>query len=210
MSHKKRMIVIGIAGGTGSGKTTFVNKLIDSLSATSVAVISQDAYYRNNLHIPEIERKKMNYDHPDAIEWELLNEHIIQLSEGNTIAQPVYSMHTCSRGEETIPVSPGKVLIVEGILILTQPMLRDLMSLKIYIDADSDHRLMRVVKRDMEERGRDVEEVMKRYLNTVRPMHEQFIEPSKKHADLIVPIGGDNHVAIELLSRYIIAKASGN
>ncbi len=201
------MIVIGIAGGTGSGKTTFVNKLIESLSASTVAVISQDAYYKNNSDISEEDRKKMNYDHPDAIEWELLADHITQLVNGNKIDQPVYSMLTCSRQKETINVYPNKVLIVEGILILTQPVIRDLMSLKIYIDADADHRLMRVVKRDMEERGRDVEEVMKRYLQSVRPMHEQFIEPSKKHADLIVPIGGDNHVAIELLSRYIIAKA---
>lgn len=203
-------MVIGIAGGTGSGKTTFVNKLIESLSASIVTVISQDAYYKNNMHIEESERKKMNFDHPDAIEWSLLKLHIEQLINGSEIQQPVYSMLTCSRAKESKTISPNKVLIVEGILLLTQPDIRELMSLKIYIDADADHRLMRVVKRDMDERGRNVEEVMTRYLHTVRPMHEQFIEPSKKHADLIVPIGGDNHVAIELLSRYIIAKAEGH
>ncbi|MBP9795423.1 MAG: uridine kinase [Chitinophagales bacterium] len=202
------MIIIGIAGGTGSGKTTFVNKLIASLDKDSVAVISQDAYYRNNPELSENDRKQLNYDHPDAIEWELLLKHIHQLQKGETIDQPVYSMITCSREVATHPVKPNKVLIVEGILILTSEILRDVFSLKIFIDADADHRLMRVVKRDMEERGRNVDEVMKRYLTTVRPMHEQFIEPSKKFADIIVPVGGDNHVAIELLSQYITAKVA--
>ncbi|MBK7035624.1 MAG: uridine kinase [Bacteroidetes bacterium] len=202
------MIIIGIAGGTGSGKTTFVNKLIASLDKDSVAVISQDAYYRNNPELSENDRKQLNYDHPDAIEWELLLKHIHQLQNGETIDQPIYSMITCSREVATHPVKPNKVLIVEGILILTSEILRDVFSLKIFIDADADHRLMRVVKRDMEERGRNVDEVMKRYLTTVRPMHEQFIEPSKKFADIIVPVGGDNHVAIELLSQYITAKVA--
>ncbi len=202
------MIIIGIAGGTGSGKTTFVNKLIASLDKDSVAVISQDAYYRNNPDLSENDRKQLNYDHPDAIEWELLLKHIHQLQNGETIDQPIYSMITCSRENTTHPVKPNKVLIVEGILILTSEILRDVFSLKIFIDADADHRLMRVVKRDMEERGRNVDEVMKRYLTTVRPMHEQFIEPSKKFADIIVPVGGDNHVAIELLSQYITAKVA--
>lgn len=200
------MIIIGIAGGTGSGKTTFVNKLVKKLPESSVAVISQDAYYKDSSHIHEADRKKLNYDHPDAIEWPLLEQHIIALGKGDSINQPVYSMLSCTRLPETIKVHSNKVVIVEGILILTQSIIRDQLSLKIFIDADADHRLMRVVKRDMEERGRDVEEVMQRYLQTVRPMHEQFIEPSKKHADIIVPIGGDNHVAIELLSQYIISK----
>jgi len=204
------MIVIGIGGGSGSGKTTFVNKLVNSLSANSVAILSQDAYYRSNPQIIEAERKKMNYDHPDSIEWELMHTHITQLKSGSIIQQPVYSMITCSRGDAAVAVSPNKVLIVEGILILTQPNIRDLMSIKIFIDADADHRLMRVLKRDMEERGRGVEEVMNRYLKTVRPMHEQFIEPSKKFADIIVPIGGDNHVAIDLLSQYIVAQLIGS
>lgn len=200
------MIVIGIGGGSGSGKTTFVNKLISSLSPKSVSLISQDAYYKHNPHITEIERKKMNYDHPEAIEWSLLEQHITSLQKGNTVQQPVYSMLTCLRTDQQVPITPNKVLIVEGILILTQPEIRDLMSIKIFIDADADHRLMRVVKRDMEERGRDIDQVMTRYLNTVRPMHEQFIEPSKRFADIIVPVGGDNHVAIDLLSQYIAAQ----
>jgi len=144
-----------------------------------------------------------NFDHPDAIEWELLAEHMQTLQSGNIIAQPQYSMLTCLRENETTQVKPNRVLIVEGILVLTQPIVRDLMSLKIFIDADADHRFMRVVKRDMEERGRNIDQVMQRYLKTVRPMHETFIEPSKKHADIIVPIGGDNHVAIDLLTGYI-------
>lgn len=204
------MIVIGIGGGSGSGKTTFVNKLINSLSPKSVSLISQDAYYKHNPHITEPERKKMNYDHPEAIEWSLLEQHIISLQKGNTVQQPVYSMLTCLRTDQQVTISPNKVLIVEGILILTQPEIRDLMSIKIFIDADADHRLMRVVKRDMEERGRDIDQVMTRYLNTVRPMHEQFIEPSKRFADIIVPVGGDNHVAIDLLSQYIAAQLSNS
>lgn len=200
------MIVIGIGGGSGSGKTTFVNKLISSLSPKSVSLISQDAYYKHNPHISEIERKKMNYDHPEAIEWSLLEQHIKSLQKGNTVQQPIYSMLTCLRTDQHVAITPNKVLIVEGILILTQPEIRDLMSIKIFIDADADHRLMRVVKRDMEERGRDIDQVMTRYLNTVRPMHEQFIEPSKRFADIIVPVGGDNHVAIDLLSQYIAAQ----
>lgn len=204
------MIVIGIGGGSGSGKTTFVNKLINSLSPKSVSLISQDAYYKHNPQIAETERKKMNYDHPEAIEWSLLEQHIISLQKGNTVQQPVYSMLTCLRTDQQVTISPNKVLIVEGILILTQPEIRDLMSIKIFIDADADHRLMRVVKRDMEERGRDIDQVMTRYLNTVRPMHEQFIEPSKRFADIIVPVGGDNHVAIDLLSQYIAAQLSNS
>ncbi len=200
------MFIIGIAGGSGSGKSTFVRNLIKTLDADAVSLLMQDAYYRHNPETPEEHRKKMNFDHPDAIEWELLETHIRQLQSGDVINQPVYSMLTCLRENETIAVTPKKVLIVEGILVLTQPFIRDLMSLKIFIDADADHRFMRVVKRDMEERGRNIDQVMQRYIKTVRPMHEEFIEPSKRFADIIVPIGGDNHVAIELLSGYIQAK----
>lgn len=200
------MFIIGIAGGSGSGKSTFVRNLIKTLDPDAVALLMQDAYYKHMPEKPEAERKQMNFDHPDAIEWSLLQQHIGTLKSGAAINQPVYSMLTCLRESATIQVLPKQVLIVEGILVLTQPEIRDLMSLKIFIDADADHRFMRVVKRDMEERGRNIDQVMHRYLQTVRPMHETFIEPSKKHADIIVPIGGDNHVAIELLSGYIKAK----
>ncbi|MFN0276124.1 MAG: uridine kinase [Chitinophagales bacterium] len=198
------MIIIGIAGGTGSGKTTFVRRLIGKLPEENVTVISQDAYYHDNSHINLEERRKKNYDHPEAIDWQLLIDHLQQLKNNFPIQQPIYSMLTCTREDKTNTVYPNKVIIVEGILLLTNEKLRDHFSLKIFIDADSDHRLMRVVKRDMEERGRDVDEVMQRYLHSVRPMHEQYIEPSKKFADVIIPIGGDNHVAIELLSQYIL------
>jgi len=197
------MFIIGIAGGSGSGKSTFVRNLVKQLDVDTVSLLMQDAYYRHMPEMPEAERKQMNFDHPDAIEWELLAEHMQTFQSGNIIAQPQYSMLTCLRENETTQVKPNKVLIVEGILVLTQPIVRDLMSLKIFIDADADHRFMRVVKRDMEERGRNIDQVMQRYLKTVRPMHETFIEPSKKHADIIVPIGGDNHVAIDLLTGYI-------
>lgn len=197
------MVIIGIAGGTGSGKTTFVNKLIAKLPAESVTVISQDAYYHDNKQLSLEDRKKKNYDHPDSIDWNLLIEHLQLLKKDKSIEQPIYSMLTCTREANTKTIKPNKVIIIEGILILTHEHLRNLFPLKIFIDAHADHRLMRVVKRDMQERGRDVEEVMKRYLQTVRPMHEEFIEPSKQFADVIIPIGGDNHVAIELLSIYI-------
>lgn len=200
------MFIIGIAGGSGSGKSTFVRNLMRQLDAESVSLLMQDAYYRHNPATPEEERKKMNFDHPDAIEWELLETHIRQLQSGDAIQQPVYSMLSCLREDQTVAVEPKKVLIVEGILVLTKPVIRDLMSLKVFIDADADHRFMRVVKRDMEERGRNIDQVMQRYIKTVRPMHEEFIEPSKRFADIIVPIGGDNQVAIELLSGYIQAK----
>ena len=200
------MFIIGIAGGSGSGKSTFVRNLIQKLDADTVALLMQDAYYKHNPDMPEAERKRMNFDHPDAIEWSLLETHMKQLKQGKSVEQPVYSMLTCLREHQTVTVQSKSVLIVEGILVLTQPAIRNLMSLKVFIDADADHRFMRVVKRDMEERGRNIDQVMQRYLKSVRPMHEEFIEPSKRHTDIIVPIGGDNHVAIDLLCGYIQAR----
>lgn len=202
------MILIGIAGGTGSGKTTFVKRLIAKLPSHSVTLISQDAYYHDNSNLSLAERKKKNYDHPNAIDWKLLTTQLQLLIKGKTIQQPTYSMLSCTRGKKTVSVSPNKVIIIEGILILTNAALRNLCSLKIFIDAHADHRLMRVMQRDIQERGRDVEEVMNRYIKTVRPMHEEFIKPSKQYADVIVPIGGDNHVAIELLSDFILRHLS--
>ncbi len=197
------MLVIGIAGGTGSGKTTVVRKIMDKLPADEVAILPQDSYYRDNGHLPLEDRQKINFDHPDAIEFDLLVKHLKQLKANQSIKQPVYSYLSCLRSEETIAVNPTKVVIVEGILVLTNPELRELMDLKVFVDAEADERLMRVIQRDIEERGRTVDKVLNRYQKTVKPMHLQFIEPCKRYADLIVPQGGDNHVAIDILTQFI-------
>lgn len=197
------MLIIGIAGGTGSGKTTVVKKIIERLPKGEVAVIPQDSYYKDNDHIPLEERQKINFDHPDAIEFDLLIDHLKQLKENSTVEQPIYSYLTCTRSDETITVLPRDVVIVEGILILGNRKLRDLMDLKVFVDADADDRLSRVIQRDIEERGRTVEKVLTRYNETVKPMHLQFIEPTKRYADLIVPQGGNNHIAINILTNFI-------
>lgn len=197
------MIIIGIAGGTGSGKTTVVNEIVKRLPENDVVIIPQDAYYRDNIGIPLEERQKMNYDHPDSIEFELLVEHLKLLRKGETIQQPIYSYLTCSRHDETIKVEPRHVVIVEGILCLTQPELRDLMDIKVFVDCEPDLRLSRVIQRDSIERGRGVGQTLARYEDTVRPMHLQFIEPSKRYADIIVPQGGQNVVAINILTQFI-------
>jgi uridine kinase len=197
------MLIIGIAGGTGSGKTTVVKKMIEQLPKNKVAIISQDSYYKDNSHLPLEERQKINFDHPNSIEFELLIEHIKTLKSGKTIQEPIYSYLTCSREKETKTVEPKDVIIIEGILILTNQMLRDLMSIKIFVSADDDDRLGRVITRDIVERGRTVQKVLERYNETVKPMHLQFIEPSKKYADLIIPQGGHNKVAIDILSTII-------
>jgi len=194
------MFIIGIAGGTGSGKTTVVRKIIDNLPPHSVSVIPQDSYYVDNGHIPLIERQKINFDHPSSLEFKLLVKHIKALKAGQAIEQPTYSYLTCTRNTETINVQPTKVVIVEGILIFTDGPLRDLMDIKIFVDAEADDRLSRVIKRDIEERGRVIEQVLDRYYDTVKPMHIQFIEPTKRFADIIVPQGGNNSVAINVLT----------
>ncbi len=197
------MLVIGIAGGTGSGKTTVVNKIMERLPCAEVAILPQDSYYRDNGHLPLEKRQKINFDHPDAIEFDLLVRHLKLLKENQPIDQPVYSYLSCLRSEEVVRVEPKKVVIVEGILVLTNQALRDLMDLKVFVDAEADDRLMRVIQRDIEERGRTVEKVLNRYQDTVKPMHLQFIEPCKRYADLIVPQGGENHVAINILTHFI-------
>ncbi|MFA5327209.1 MAG: uridine kinase [Prolixibacteraceae bacterium] len=197
------MLVIGIAGGTGSGKTTVVKKIIDKLPAGEVAVISQDSYYRDNSHLPMDERQKINYDHPASIEFELLVDHIIKLKNGQSVQEPTYSYLTCTRSEETREIFPKDVVIIEGILILYPAILREQMGIKVFVDCDSDVRLSRVIHRDIVERGRNVEMVLERYAQTVRPSHLQFIEPTKQYADIIVPEGGNNHVAINILTNYI-------
>ena len=197
------MLVIGIAGGTGSGKTTVVQKIIERLPVGEVAVISQDSYYRDNSHLPMEERQLINYDHPASIEFELLVEHIIRLKDGFSVQEPSYSYLTCTRSEETREIQPKSVVIIEGILVLSPAILREQMGIKVYVDCDSDVRLSRVIQRDIIERGRNVQMVLDRYAKTVRPSHIQFIEPTKQFADIIVPEGGNNHVAINILTNYI-------
>lgn len=200
------MLVIGIAGGTGSGKTTVVRKIVESFCEGEVAVIPQDSYYRDSSHLPLEERLKLNFDEPAAIEWELLVEQLQQLKSGKSIEQPTYSYLTCTRQPETIHVEPREIIIVEGILILSDPALRDMLDMKIFVDADSDERLIRVINRDIIERGRTVEMVLERYERVLRPMHLQHIEPTKRYADLIIPQGGHNKVAIDMMKDYISHK----
>lgn len=200
------MLIIGIAGGTGSGKTTVVNKIINALPAGEVAVLPQDSYYRDSSHVPVEERSKINFDEPAAIEWPLLVDHLKQLREGRAIEMPTYSYLTCTRQEETVHVEPREVVIVEGILTLNDPVLRQMMDVKVFVDADADDRLIRVIARDCVERGRTPLMVLNRYQEVLKPMHEMYIEPSKRFADLIVPQGGNNIVAINLLTDYIEAR----
>jgi uridine kinase len=198
------MLIIGIAGGTGSGKTTVVKKLMKLLPENQVVILPQDSYYRDSSDKPLEERLEMNFDHPDSIEWELLVEHLRNLKSGKSIKQPIYSYLTCTRSTETIPINPCRVVIVEGILVLTSPELREMLDLKIFVDADADDRLIRVINRDIIERGRSVNKVMERYEQTVKPMHVQFIEPTKRYADIIVPQGGNNEIAIDILRKFIL------
>lgn len=197
------MLIIGIAGGTGSGKTTVVNKIIDSFPAGEVAVLPQDSYYKDSSHVPVEERSKINFDEPNAIEWSLLVDHLKQLKEGKSIEMPTYSYLTCTRGPETVTVYPRDVVIVEGILVLTDPTLRKLLDVKCFVDAEADERLIRVISRDCVERGRTPKMVIDRYQETLKPMHCMYIEPTKRFADLIIPQGGTNTVAIGLLTDYI-------
>ncbi|MGI5846513.1 MAG: uridine kinase [Candidatus Cryptobacteroides sp.] len=197
------MLVIGIAGGFGSGKTTVVNAITTQLKER-VVVIPQDSYYKDSSHLPMEERQKINFDHPDAIDFDLLCEQLKALKEGKTIEQPVYSYITCSRSKtETVTVAPAEVIIIEGILVFTCKDLREQMDIRIFVDADDDDRLMRVMARDILERGKTVETVIERYTKTVKPMYLQFIEPSKRYADIIIPQGGHNKVAIDIISATV-------
>jgi uridine kinase len=197
------MIIIGIAGGTGSGKTTVVNKIISIIPDDHVAVLGQDSYYRDNQHLSFDERQKINYDHPRSIDFDLLIQHLKELKEGKTINQPIYSYITHTRTEDFTVIHPKDVIIVEGILVFTNEELRNLCEIKIFVHADADERLIRRIKRDINERGRTVEEVLNRYETMLKPMHNQFIEPCMKYADIIVPLGGENHVAIDVLASMI-------
>ena len=197
------MTFIGIAGGTGSGKTTVVRKIAESLPPHYVAVVPLDSYYNDTTHMTDEERRAINFDHPDAFDWKLLIEHVKQLKAGNAVEQPTYSYIESNRQKETVHVEPKPVIIIEGIMTLLNKKLRDMMDLIIFVDTDSDERLIRNIQRDVVERGRTVEMVIDRYLKVLKPMHEQFIEPTKKYADLIIPQGGDNKTGINILKSYI-------
>ena len=195
--------IIGIAGGTGSGKTTVVKKIVEALPPHHVAVVPLDSYYNDTTNLTDEERKAINFDHPDAFDWKLLTKQINELREGKAIEQPTYSYILSNRLPETIHVEPKPVIIIEGIMTLINKKLRDIMDLKIFVDADSDERLIRNIERDTIDRGRTVSMVVERYLKVLKPMHEQFIEPTKRYADLIIPQGGENKKGIDILCRYI-------
>lgn len=200
------MLILGITGGTGSGKTTVVEQIVAELPPGEVCVISQDSYYHDTSHLTMEERININFDHPQAIDFELLVEHLMELRLGNSFEQPVYSFVEHNRTGETITTYPKKVIIVEGILILANPKIRDMFDIKIFVHADSDERLIRRLKRDMATRGRDLEEVLNRYQTTLKPMHQQFIEPTKQFADIIIPTNKSNMVAVDLIRSIIHQK----
>jgi uridine kinase len=197
------MLIVGIAGGTGSGKTTVVRKVMEAFPNDEVIIIPQDSYYKDNSDISLEERQKINFDHPDSVEFGLLIDHLKQLKKGKYVEMPIYSYLTCVRAEETITIKPSRVVLVEGILILTDIGLRSMLDIKVFVDADPDDRLGRVIQRDIVERGRSVLKVLERYHDTVKPSHLQFIEPSKRYADIIIPGGGENQVGIEMLISII-------
>lgn len=197
------MLIIGIAGGTGCGKTTVVNQIINELPDDDVGVISQDSYYNDLSHMTEEERSNVNFDHPNSIDFELLIKHLHQLKTNNPIQKPVYSFVEETRLKETIRINPKKVMLVEGILVLSNPKIRELFDIKIYVHADSDERLIRRLQRDTKERGHDLEKVLHRYQTAVKPMHNQFIEPSKEFADIIIPNNHYNTVAVDMVRTII-------
>tara|TARA_R110000868_G_scaffold14075_14_gene65788 strand:+ start:3418 stop:4026 length:609 start_codon:yes stop_codon:yes gene_type:complete len=200
------MLIIGIAGGTGCGKTTVVNQIINELPIGEVGVISQDSYYNDLSHLTLQDRRKTNFDHPNSIDFELLAEHLRELRAGNSIQQPVYSFLECNRTDETVPTHPRKVMIVEGILILTNPEIRKMFDIKIFVHADSDERLIRRLKRDVNERGWDLDDTITKYQSVIKPMHVEFIEPSKEYADIIIPNNKYNTVAVEIVKSIINEK----
>jgi uridine kinase len=206
LGEEDGVIVIGIAGGTASGKTTVVRSIYERLPDDQAALIPQDAYYKDMSHLPMEERLKVNYDHPEAIEFDLFYQHILALKNGQSIEVPMYDYITCTRCTGSRTVKPQEIVIIEGIMIMTDPRLRQQMDIKIFVDADADDRLMRRIKRDVSERGRTIESVLEAYETCVKPMHNLFIEPTKRYADIIIPQGGSNLVAIDVLTSMIHAK----
>ena len=203
MLNRNNMKIIGVAGGTGSGKTTVVKKIVEALPPHYVAVVPLDSYYNDTSDMTDAERKAINFDHPDAFDWELLNKHVRQLKAGEAVEQPTYSYILSNRLPETVHVEPKPVILIEGIMTLVNKELRDMMDIRIFVDTDSDERLIRNIQRDVVERGRTVDMVIDRYMKVLKPMHEQFIEPSKKYADIIIPLGGENKTGINILKTYI-------
>lgn len=203
MLNRNNMKIIGVAGGTGSGKTTVVKKIVEALPPHYVAVVPLDSYYNDTSDMTDAERKAINFDHPDAFDWELLNKHVRQLKAGEAVEQPTYSYILSNRLPETVHVEPKPVILIEGIMTLVNKELRDMMDIRIFVDTDSDERLIRNIQRDVVERGRTVDMVIDRYLEVLKPMHEQFIEPSKKYADIIIPLGGENKTGINIIKTYI-------
>jgi len=203
-------IIIGVAGGTGSGKTTVANAILDRVGAEHVAYIPHDAYYRDLRDLPTEQRERVNFDHPDSLETSLLIEHLKVLRSGEPVEVPIYDFTTHSRTAETRRVEPAPLILVEGILIFAEPELRKLMDVKLYVDTDADVRFIRRLRRDIQDRGRNFESVCRQYLNTVRPMHLEFVEPSKRYADVIIPEGGFNKVAIEMVATQLRRMLEGN
>ena len=197
------MLIIGIAGGTACGKTTVVNQLLEELSKDQVNLISQDSYYKDNSHLSYDERCAINFDHPNSIDFPMLCQHVQQLKMCQSVYQPIYSFEEHNRTGQTLRTEPSAVLIIEGILVLTDPQLRDLLDIKLFVHADADERLIRRIKRDTLERGRDLTEILNRYQSTLKPMHDEFIEPSKVHADIIIPNNNHNTVAINIAKSLI-------
>jgi uridine kinase len=195
----RRALTIGIAGGSGSGKSTVARNVAGALGTASVAFIDMDAYYHNYSHLPVEERRRMNWDHPEAFDWDLLVAQLGRLAAGEAIEKPIYDFLTHTRRAETATVQPAEVIVVDGILLFADERVRDLCDVKVFVDADSDIRLIRRIRRDMTKRGRPLDEILDQYVTTVQPMHLQFVEPSKRYADVIVPRGGHNQIAIEMI-----------
>lgn len=196
---ESRPVVFGVAGGTASGKTTVANTILDAVGASQVAYLAHDAYYKDMGHLPFEERSRLNYDHPDSLETDLMVTHVEQLLQGEAVQVPIYDFTRHRRTKRTVAAEPSPIILVEGILVFTHVRLRELMDIKVYVDTDPDVRLIRRVVRDMEERGRSLDAIIKQYLETVRPMHLEFVEPSKRYADIIIPRGGMNKVALDMV-----------